>query len=198
LSSFGAIFIAPYAGWPDNRVLELDGVRAAYDAFGNLIERIGVDGSKMELGCDGADRLVALWRREANGHIAEAHYTYDALGRRIRKEVTEPDGESCIRYGWEGDRQAAENIDGELIRTTIYEPESFVPLARIEMRPAGPGEDTDEEQLEAQAMLSQVKHTLLAGGLALPKELIEAQAQLPQPAIRIGWFHTDHLGTPLG
>ncbi len=185
--------------WPDNRVLELDGTRAAYDAFGNLIERIGADGARMELGYDGADRLITLWRREANGHITEARYVYDALGRRIGKEVTEADGSSTTRFGWEGDRQVMEDIDGQLTRTTIYEPGSFVPLARIEMRPGGRDADAhaDPGQAEAQAMLSQLKHTLLGAGLALPRQLTEAIDAQGRPAARIGWFHTDHLGTPL-
>ena len=187
-------------GWPDNRVLELDGTRAAYDAWGNLTERIEPDGAKLELTWDGADRLVALWHRDGGGQITEARYTYDALGRRIRKEVSEPDGMTMIRFGWEGDRQVAEEIDGQLTRTTVYEPESFVPLARIEMRGRASDEDDDDqagERAEAQAMLAQVKHMLLSGGLALPKELLEAQQTLAPSIIRIGWFHTDHLGTPL-
>ena len=88
-----------------------------------------------------------------------------------------------------------EDIDGELIRTTIYEPQSFVPLARIEMRPGEQGQEA--EQADAQAMLSQLKHTLLGAGLALPKQLTEAIDAQGAPAPRIGWFHTDHLGTPL-
>ena len=187
-------------GWPDNRVLELDGTRAAYDAWGKLTERIEPDGAKLELTWDGADRLVTLWRRDGGGQITEARYTYDALGRRIRKEVSEPDGMTMIRFGWEGDRQVAEEIDGQLTRTTVYEPESFVPLARIEMRARASDEDDQDqaaEQAEVQAMLAQVKHMLLSGGLALPKELLEAQQTLAPSIIRIGWFHTDHLGTPL-
>jgi RHS repeat-associated protein len=113
--------------------------------------------------------------------------------------VTEADGTSTTRFGWEGDRQVMEDIDGELTRTTIYEPESFVPLARIEMRPGGRDADPEAEagQAEAQAMLSQLKHTLLGAGLALPKQLSEAIDAQGTPAARIGWFHTDHLGTPL-
>ena len=107
---------------------------------------------------------------------------------------------TMIRFGWEGDRQVAEEIDGQLTRTTVYEPESFVPLARIEMRGRASDEDDEDqagERAEVQAMLAQVKHMLLSGGLALPKELLEAQQTLAPSIIRIGWFHTDHLGTPL-
>ena len=57
-------------GWPDNRVLELDGTRAAYDAWGNLTERIEPDGAKLELTWDGADRLIALWHRDGGGQHA--------------------------------------------------------------------------------------------------------------------------------
>ena len=55
------------------------------------------------------------------------HYRYDALGRRIDKT-----GEfGSTRFGWDGDLLALE-VRGSKQSEYLYEPDSFVPLAKLE------------------------------------------------------------------
>ena len=83
-------------------------------------------------------------------------------------------------YGWDGDRQCAEATDTSL-RTTVHEPNSFVPLLRLE-----------QQRQEEDPLLAEVRRLLASEGLQLPEE--------HRPAIEdlsVACFHTDHLGTPL-
>ncbi|SDU35258.1 RHS repeat-associated core domain-containing protein [Halopseudomonas salegens] len=187
---------APTAAcWPDNRILSHEGEQYHYDRIGNLIERLNPDGSRLQLGYDGANRLIRLERTKANGERWTADYGYDPLGRRLCKQVeytdtsghTQPTQITC--YGWDGDQQSAEarlTEDGEWqMRTTLYEPGSFVPLLRI-----------DQDKTNNDPMLLQVKRQLASAGEPMPEALRQALAEdASEP--RYASYHTDHLGTPL-
>ncbi|SDT97470.1 RHS repeat-associated core domain-containing protein [Halopseudomonas salegens] len=187
---------APTAAcWPDNRILSHEGEQYHYDRIGNLIERLSPDGSRLQLGYDGANRLIRLERTKANGERWTADYGYDPLGRRLCKQVeytdtsgqTQPTQITC--YGWDGGQQSAEarlSQGGEWqMRTTLYEPGSFVPLLRI-------GQDKTNND----PMLLQVKRQLASAGEPMPEALRQALAEEASEP-RYASYHTDHLGTPL-
>lgn len=181
--------------WPDNRILTQDGEHYRYDAHGNLTERISPDGSRLQLGYDGAHRLVRLEHKKANGEHWLADYRYDPLSRRISKQVqyTDAHGQQhptkTTCYGWDGDQQSAEawqDQDGQWhIRTTLYEPGSFVPLLRM-----------DQTQTDPDPMLLELKRQLAEAGEPMPEALREALAE-EAGECRFASYHTDHLGTPL-
>lgn len=166
--------------WKGNRVEQLNGYVYRFDAQGNLIERHAPDGQRLLLDYDGANRLVRVVRQDSSGHRIESHYHYDPLSRRIAKHVLEGDRSQLIRFGWDGERQCAEVFDA-VLRTTVHEPDSFVPLLRIEQR-----REPDSPEL-----------------LALRREMAAADQPLPTqcgPTLGdpiVQFFHTDHLGTPL-
>ena len=58
-------------------------------------------------------------------------YCYDGLGRRISKTVRHPSGTTITtHYGWDGDLIVREET-GNQHTTVVYEPDSFVPMLRI-------------------------------------------------------------------
>lgn len=162
----------------DNRVRELEGVTYRYDPAGNVVERVGPDDQRLHLFYDGLHRLVEV-RVERGGGRAVVRYGYDPLGRRLFKAVSEAESVSVVtRFGWDRDRMCAE-ILGQRIRTTLYEPDSFVPMLRLEAA-------LPELTKEAEA----VQSLLAECGLSAPGELDASQ-------VSVACYHTDALGTPL-
>ncbi|MDU8360013.1 RHS repeat-associated core domain-containing protein [Pseudomonas syringae group sp. J309-1] len=163
-----------------NRVEVFQGSTYRYDASGHLIERKDSDGQRLLLAYDGANRLIHMLRQRPDGEHVEARYRYDALSRRIAKTVREGAEQQRVRYGWDGERQCAEAFE-RLLRTTVHEPESFVPMLRIEQS-CEP--DTPE--------LLEIRRAMAAEDQPLP-----AQCHPVLGAPSISFFHTDHIGTPL-
>ncbi|MDA8481418.1 RHS domain-containing protein, partial [Citrobacter sp. Awk 4] len=63
----------------------------------------------------------------------QAHYQYDALGRRTRKQVATAHGTTETRFLWQGYRLLQEQHDGGQCSTYLYDPnEAWSPLARID------------------------------------------------------------------
>ena len=150
--------------WKDNRVQFDATQTLTHDAWGNVIQIDSADGSKLSLRYDALHRIKASQliqpTQDAHGqpyqYVITTHYQYDALSRRFGKHVVEgylgqPDENDWLHttwYGWDGDRltttqteeEAEEgegNADGRVIGntvTTVYEPNSFVPLLRIETK----------------------------------------------------------------
>lgn len=166
--------------WAGNRVETFRGSTYRFDACGQLIERTDPDGNRLRLVYDGAQRLVRLTRQRPDGVRVEAHYRYDALSRRIAKTVHVGKASSLVRYGWDGGRQCAE-ARAELLRTTVHEPNSFVPLLRVDQRC-----EPDSPELLA------VRKDMAAADQPLPAQ---CRPTLGEPTI--SFFHTDHIGTPL-
>jgi len=85
--------------------------------------------------------------RSEHRRITTVHYHYDALGRRYRKrsEQSTAAGEQQpvqdTFYGWDGDRLVTTQT-GQDSSTVIYEPESFVPLLRVDRTGAAQGSST--------------------------------------------------------
>ena len=150
--------------WKDNRVQFDATQILTHDSWGNIIQIDSADGSKLSLRYDALHRIKASQliqpTQDAHGqpcqYVITTHCQYDALSRRFGKHVVEgylgqPDENDWLHttwYGWDGDRltttqteeEAEEgegNADGRVIGntvTTVYEPNSFVPLIRIETK----------------------------------------------------------------
>ena len=119
-------------GWvQNNRVKVLQDKRYDYDGFGRLIrKRIGSH-TEQHYRYDPQHRLsqVAVVRAGKDGQPQSQvfSYQYDALGRRIAKT----DSFGTTVFTWEGMRLLQESR-GAQTSTYIYEPGSYVPLARID------------------------------------------------------------------
>ena len=101
----------------DNVYTAIDGVALLYDANGNLTD----DGTYLYT-YDFANRLVQV---ESQSNVVITKFAYDALGRRIRKEVV---GEYTRIYMWSGSRlmeqREDQDLDGtyERVRQLVYGP----------------------------------------------------------------------------
>lgn len=119
-------------GWvQNNRVKVLQDKRYDYDGFGRLIrKRIGSH-TEQHYRYDQQHRLtqVAVVRAGKDGQPQSQvfSYQYDVLGRRIAKT----DSFGTTVFTWEGMRLLQESR-GAQTSTYIYEPGSYVPLARID------------------------------------------------------------------
>ncbi|MBK9265806.1 MAG: RHS domain-containing protein [Polyangiaceae bacterium] len=95
-----------------------------YDDEGQLVEKILANGTSWRYVWDGAGQLSRVVRPDG----VEVTFAYDALGRRIRKTV----GERSTTYVWDKDELAHElQNDGSKV-AWVFDPGTFVPLAKIE------------------------------------------------------------------
>ncbi|PCE26092.1 sugar-binding protein [Paraburkholderia acidicola] len=107
-----------------NLLTQYAGTRFEYDASGNLSHSRSSHGEQhYEWDAFHRLRVARVSRPERR---FEARYYYDALGRRIAKEVN---GERTV-FGWDGDRLAYET-NASSSAHYIYEVGSFVPLAQF-------------------------------------------------------------------
>ncbi|GGC23017.1 PAAR-like domain-containing protein [Pseudoduganella buxea] len=122
-----------------------------YDTQGNTVRKIvrvadsANDVGEMAMAYDAEARLTQVER--ASGALAlTATYTYDPFGRRIAKHVV-MDGVSRTTYFvWDGDTLCQE-IRDDGTTTFLYEPDTFVPLARIESAADRPSLNPDQIHL---------------------------------------------------
>lgn len=210
-----------------NRLIHYLDYSYDYDVQGNTVrKRLRAQTSVNEAATlafayDAENRLITATRAWDNA-TQITHYRYDAFGRRIAKQVTEQHGEPkqntktqtsiTTLFVWDGDVLAQE-IHADKTITYVHEPDSFVPLARIE----------SSEGLTAYAPDSvHLSHTFawdLPGDLRNPAGQAHAdrlhedaqheakhraawqqrqeQAKAKAASDRIHYYHTDHLGTPL-
>ncbi|SHO55717.1 RHS repeat-associated core domain-containing protein [Vibrio quintilis] len=101
----------------------------SYDEFGNLTQEArGKEGrlvSGYQYDCE--HRLTQVTRPDGT----QASYTYDAFGRRVKKQVTSPQGDTSVtEFLWQGDKLLSEISDNDY-RTYLYEYETFRPLAVV-------------------------------------------------------------------
>jgi RHS repeat-associated protein len=106
--------------------------------------------------------------------VQTTRYRYDALGRRIDK--TNEFGST--RFGWDGDLLALE-IRGSKQSEYLYEPDSFVPLAKIESQARIVGQEqpaqTNEEQARPKDFEVYYYHCDQIGA---PQELTDEQGNI--------------------
>ncbi|BBA40862.1 MULTISPECIES: RHS repeat-associated core domain-containing protein [Burkholderia] len=106
-----------------NLLKQYAGEHFAYDARGNLVHRRSPAGEQ-RYEWNAFNRMTAATVDEV-ARRSESRYYYDALGRRIAKEVN---GERTV-FGWDGDTLAYES--GEQGSTHyLYEAGSFVPMVQ--------------------------------------------------------------------
>lgn len=176
--------------------------------------------SDLELQYDAENRLSHATRTERQSRH-RARYFYDAFSRRIAKRVEEARwsnrqdvtkdqparaSSATTFFVWDGDTLAQE-LGWEETVTYLYEPDSFVPLAKI-ASPACRQTSTVHLPRVAQWDLPATRHdTELQAAIAQEQADIEAHQvsawQRTQAAAddaashdRITHYHCDHLGTP--
>ena len=204
------------ASTPSNRIAVYEDLRFAYEVLGNITERrIGWHtvqrlhySAEHQLQSITVTRLHDKPQLRAVGQEPQdvaattqtTHYRYDALGRRIDKT-----GEfGSTRFGWDGDLLTVE-IRGSKQSEYLYEPDSFVPLAKLESQASvqkpqdkaiNPKKiaslfkttPSDSEQIEAPAHASQAQ-------AAIETE-VEATAKAKPKDFSVFYYQCDQIGAP--
>ncbi len=108
-----------------NQLYVFQDLRYQYDQHGNMVERRKGSHTTQHFTYD-ADHQLTQAQVERHGVSQTTHYRYDPLGRRIAKQ----DAFGTTYFGWDGDRMSHEQR-GSKQTTYLYEPASFVPLAKL-------------------------------------------------------------------
>jgi len=153
--------------------------------------------------CDSENRLIQAQTWHGATLYNQAHYHYDALGRRVEKQVTYyPRGNPQTKkttFLWQGLRLLQEQ-QPQRHSTYAYEPDSYAPLARIDhdpTRPEQPGQvyyfhndqiGTPQEMTNAEGQVVWRAYYKAWGGL-------EALTQNPEQNLRFqGQYHDRETG----
>ena len=123
----------------DNLVRVYEDKRYAYDGHGRLIQKLSGKHTAQSFSWDEENRLtrVSTTRRPGTEHetTQTTTFDYDAIGRRIAKH----DSFGATVFIWEGMRLIEERRNSQVI-SYVYEPGSYVPLARLDAN----GEQTEQ------------------------------------------------------
>ncbi|MFY0582866.1 RHS repeat-associated core domain-containing protein [Cystobacter fuscus] len=111
-----------------NRLYTFEDKRYSYDAHGRLASKHSGPHTEQTFSYDPEHRLTEV-RTRRNGVTQSVSFEYDALGRRIRKT----DAFGCTHFVWDG-MHLLEERRGNNRLTYLYEPDSYVPLARLDLR----------------------------------------------------------------
>ncbi|RAU17471.1 hypothetical protein DN062_12290 [Nitrincola tibetensis] len=156
-----------------NRTLQYRGAEYRYDKAGNLVEK-HTETTSQTFHYDALNRLSHLTQKQLSHPTFTAYFTYDALSRRVCKQVIPERGPTrFVHYGWSGDLLIHEDL-GEQRTTVFYEPGTFVPLFRVD--------ETAKRNVRRQQRLDLNSDADSAS---------EAKYDTGYSA-----FVTDHLGTP--
>jgi RHS repeat-associated protein len=151
----------------DNLVRVYEDKRYRYDGWGRLLEKRSGRHTVQRFAWDDEDQLVAVTTTRRHGtpeaSTQTTRFAYDAIGRRIAKH----DGFGRTEFVWEGMRLIEERR-GSQVTSYVYEPGSYVPMARID----GQGQ-------------------VLGAAASAPDE-----PATPQTTARIYHFHADPSGLP--
>jgi len=201
-----------------------------YDVQGNTVSKrlqptaSANEASVLDLAYDADNRLIKATRTWPTARQV-AHYQYDAFGRRIAKQVIEhkwaagqnpntakEHSRRTTLFVWDGDVLVQE-IQPDKTVSYVYEPDSFVPLARVESREgitiyAGenlylapplawnwPTDPTDPF-----AHVNAWRENVHAQKEAQHQEAWQQRQDKAKTAVtgdRIHYYQCDHLGTPL-
>ena len=169
----------PPGAWAGNRLLVYEDKRFAWDRHGNLLAKKSGRHKEQHFAYDAQGQLTHVLTRSGLGSATAreqlSEYGYDALGRRVVKRVwparplrldagdspeqeqhlpapsfTPPKGQSphTSRYLWEGNRLLQESTPTEQ-RTYVWEPDSFIPMLRIDDERS---QEEDKQTLQKQEL----------------------------------------------
>jgi len=115
----------------DNLVRVFEDKRYSYDGHGRLVRKLSGRHTDQRFEWDDESRLVAVHTTRRPG-TPEAttqvtRFDYDAMGRRVAKH----DAFGSTRFVWEGMRLIEERR-GSQVTSHVYEPGSYMPLARLD------------------------------------------------------------------
>ena len=115
----------------DNLVRVFEDKRYSYDGHGRLVRKLSGRHTDQRFEWDDESRLVAVHTTRRPG-TPEAttqvtRFDYDAMGRRVAKH----DAFGSTRFIWEGMRLIEERR-GSQVTSHVYEPGSYMPLARLD------------------------------------------------------------------
>ncbi|WCM96123.1 DUF6531 domain-containing protein [Acidovorax sp. GBBC 1281] len=186
---------------PTNRLTVYQDLRFTYDLHGNVVQRLVGWHTVQNYRYSAEHQIVeatvtryrdrpALQSVPAAGHgqtepaatVQTTRYRYDALGRRIDKT----DAFGKTRFVYDGDLLAGE-IRGSKVSEYLYEPDSFVPLAKLE---------SEAKQAPVQEVLGHIATKDVANEKAEDKDFaiyyyqcdqIGAPQELTDEAGRIVW-----------
>ena len=123
----------------DNLVRVFEDKRYFYDGHGRLIRKLAGKHTAQTFSWDDENHLteVVTTRRPGTEHetTQATRFDYDAIGRRVAKH----DSFGTTTFIWEGMRLIEERRGGAII-SYVYEPGSYVPLARLD----ADGEKTEQ------------------------------------------------------
>ena len=169
----------------DNLVRVFEDKRFFYDGFSRLIEKRVAKHTIQRFEWDDEHRLIAVHTRRTGygadgpqGTTQTVWFDYDALGRRIAKH----DRFGTTHFLWSGMRLIEERRASHVV-SYVYEPNSYVPLARIDAE----GRPTDAGGLGT---------TQDAANEANPIASDAANDESPPPLGNLYYFHTDQVGLP--
>jgi RHS repeat-associated protein len=219
-----------------NRLEHFNNIDYEYDIQGNtIVKRLNPlpgltteaanETATLDFVYDQENRLVQVQKHYSHACIT-ANYVYDAFGRRIAKTVSEAYWEqedqkdqaldnakaTTTWFLWDGDNLIQE-IKPDQTVTYLYEPESFVPLARIESEEGQADYHPDSIHIppvEAWEMLedpAKCEHHVRWWQREQAWQIEQAhqtqwqawqqKAKQNEANDRIHYYHCDHLGTPL-
>jgi YD repeat-containing protein len=133
-----------------NKVIVFEDKRYQYDAFGRLSEKRSAKHGLQTFAYDAEHRLIQVTKHESTGYKQTATQTttfsYDALGRRIRKTHNMGDAyspQTQTTFCWDGLRllsETTQTVRGDKTSLYIYaDSESYEPLARVDTLDAKEG-----------------------------------------------------------
>ncbi|CAN7618777.1 DUF6531 domain-containing protein [Trinickia sp. LjRoot230] len=164
-----------------NRLKMFEDKRFEYDVYGRLTRKLTGRGpyKEQKFEYDAAHRLTKVTTLERNT-IATIRFEYDALGRRIRKT----NGYVGTDFLWDGMRLLQESRGDDEV-TYLYEPESYVPLARIDSQAVQAANDESIDVTRSENVY--YFHNDVSG---LPEELTDIEGQVVWQAQYRVWGST--------
>ncbi len=169
-----------------NRVMTFEDKRFEYDAHGRLQTKLSGSHTHQHFHYDDEHRLIEV-QTTRSGTTQRVRFEYDALGRRIRKT----DAFGTTHFLWDGLRMLQEQR-GDATTTYVYEPDSYVPLARLDRtRNVVAANEASHDAPTAIRLVTVDKvfyfHNDASG---LPEELSNSQGELAWQAQYRTWGNT--------
>ncbi|HTN89772.1 MAG TPA: polymorphic toxin type 47 domain-containing protein [Sorangium sp.] len=157
---------------PGDLLRQTDKAKYTYDERGRRVVKLDLgartesaEAAATEYTWDCRDRLLAVRRPDGT----RVRFSYDAFGRRIRKEVVPTGAEAAdrtVEFVWDGNELAADLERTRGARVFVHDPGTFVPLLQAE---------------QGQVFAVVNDH------LGMPKELVDASGRVAWSAAHSAW-----------